>query len=561
MVAPLPDNTQKARLDEIRAKEAEDLAHILSDRYKLPYIDLTKVSINTDALRLVPEPLARKAGVAFFSITGHVVEAGVLSPRNESLAPILADLAEKHYKVNLHIASGASLERAWARYAEISEATKSQAGLIDISADALHGFSKEIAHIGDLSRAVISTLETSKSHGVSKLLELILAGAIAIDSSDIHLEPQEDEARLRVRLDGVLADVAGIPRDAYILILSRIKLISGLKLNIKGAAQDGRFSIKLSGTEIEIRTSVTPSAYGETVVLRVLNPKSIEISYDALGIPTRLSTLVDIEIKKPNGMVLVTGPTGSGKTTTLYAFLKKINLPGSKIITIEDPVEYHVRGVSQTQVDAEKGYTFVEGLRAALRQDPDIIMIGEIRDSETAATAINSALTGHLVFSTLHTNDAAGAIPRLVDLKVNPKVISSALSLTLAQRLVRKLCDVCKQKATPTEKEAALLESVLREIKEKDPESVPSEIVVYKPAGCDTCNGIGYRGRIGVFEGIRMTGEIEKVLSESVSEREVEKAAEPQKILSMREDGVVKIVHGVTSIDEVARVVDLFALE
>ncbi|MES2953783.1 MAG: type II/IV secretion system protein [Patescibacteria group bacterium] len=560
MTSPLPDNSQAARLDEIREREAEDLAHILAERYKLPYIDLTKVSINTDALRLMPEASARLGGIALFSLSGRTVEAAVLSPRNEHLPPILHELEEQHYKLNFHIASGTSLERAWARYKEISQATKSQAGLIDISDEMLTSYLASIKHIEDMRTEVQKTLETSKSHGVSKLLEIILAGAIAIDASDIHLEPEEKTARLRVRLDGVLSDIAELKLEAYKLILSRLKLISGLKLNIKSAAQDGRFSIHIGDLDIEIRTSVTPAAYGETVVLRVLNPKAIDIKFDELGIPERLSTLVDIEIKKPNGMVLVTGPTGSGKTTTLYAFLKKINVPGSKIITIEDPVEYHLSGISQTQVDAEKGYTFVEGLRAALRQDPDILMIGEIRDAETAGVAINSALTGHLVFSTLHTNNAAGAIPRLVDLEVNPKVISSAISVTLAQRLVRKLCMVCRQKSAPTEKELEILQVVIAEIAKKEPAITKVEITLSKPVGCPACNNTGYKGRIGVFEGIRMTSEVEKVLSGSVSEREITKAAEPQKLLSMREDGVVKVLSGVTSLEEIARVVDLYTL-
>ena len=553
----IDDTSPLRKLDEIREREEEDLAHILSGRYNLPYIDLTKVSINSDALKLIPEDLARRAGVALFSMAGKNLEAAVLSPRNESLAPLLADLAEKHYNVALHVASGTSLERAWSRYAEISSATKSQAGLIDISEEELGKYSSSVRTIDDIRTSIVETLKTAKSHGTSKLLELILAGAIAIDASDIHLEPEESSARLRLRLDGVLQDVAELKKEAYVLILSRIKLISALKLNIKGAAQDGRFSIKLGDVEIEIRTSVTPGAYGEGVVLRVLNPRSIEISFEELGIPPRLRSVVDIEIEKPNGMVLVTGPTGSGKTTTLYTFLKKINVPGSKVITIEDPIEYHLKGVSQTQVNTEKGYTFVEGLRAALRQDPDILMIGEIRDHDTAGVAINSALTGHLVFSTLHTNDASGAIPRLVDLEVNPKVISSAVSITLAQRLVRKLCKACKAKADLSVADRAILDAVIADIAKKEPESIPKQIVAYRAVGCSECNNTGYKGRIGIYEGVRMTAEVEKVISGSVSEREISDAAEAQKLLWMREDGVVKLLAGVTSLEELKRVIDL----
>jgi type IV pilus assembly protein PilB len=560
MSSPFDDGSQQRHLDEMREREAEDLAHILSERYSVPYIDLTKVSINTDALKLIPEDIARRTGIALFEITGKNIDAAVLAPRNDSLPAIIKDLAEKGYKTRIHIASGTSLERAWSRYVEVSNATKSQAGLIEISQEDLDKFSAQIKNIDDLKKKIIETLDTSKSHGVSKLLEIILAGTIATDGSDIHFEPEEKAMRLRMRLDGVLADIGELKSEVYKLILSRVKLISGLKLNVQASAQDGRFSIKLAESEIEIRTSVTPSTYGEGVVLRVLNPKAIDIGFEELGIPARLSTIVDIEIKKPNGMVLVTGPTGSGKTTTLYAFLKKINVSGSKIITIEDPVEYHLKGISQTQVNEEKGYTFIEGLRSALRQDPDILMIGEIRDKETAGVAINSALTGHLVFSTLHTNNAGGAIPRLVDLDVNPKIISSAITLTLAQRLVRKLCQVCKQKTAVKPAMQKILDGIIAGIKEKEPEAIPAEITLWKAVGCSECNGTGYRGRIGVYEGIRMTSEVEKAITGTVSEREVVKAAEPQKLLWMREDGVLKVLTGVTTLDEVERVVELTTL-
>lgn len=246
--------------------------------------------------------------------------------------------------------------------------------------------------------------------------------------------------------------------------------MSGLKLNIKQSAQDGRFSIKAGDLEIEIRTSVIPGAYGESIVLRVLNPKSIALSFEQLGVSDELFRIFDREIHKPNGLILLTGPTGSGKTTTLYAFLKRVNSPENKIITIEDPIEYHLKGISQTQVSKEKGYTFLSGLRSALRQDPDIIMVGEIRDTETAKIAINSALTGHLVFSTLHTNNSAGAIPRLIDLEINPKVMSSSLTLSIAQRLARKLCPYCKQADDPSSFERNLIEQVIVSIKKKKPE-------------------------------------------------------------------------------------------
>ncbi|MDE2116823.1 MAG: type II/IV secretion system protein, partial [Patescibacteria group bacterium] len=324
--------------------------------------------------------------------------------------------------------------------------------------------------------------------------------------------------------------------------------------------QDGRFSVKLGEgedqTEIEIRTSILPGAYNESIVLRILNPKSIQVPLEELGIPEKLLGIILKEIDKPNGMILTTGPTGSGKTTTLYAFLRKIHTPDIKIITIEDPIEYHLPGITQTQVNTEKNYTFALGLRSALRQDPDIIMVGEIRDSETATTAINSALTGHLVFSTLHTNNAAGAFPRLIDLGVNPRVISSAITIALAQRLVRKLCPVCKKQETIQGEDKKTIDGVLGSIVDRT--LVPAKSDTYwKPVGCDKCNHTGYQGRIGIYEGILMTDEINKAVEYSTSEQEIAKVAKPQGVLTMLEDGIIKVVTGVTALEELQRVISL----
>jgi type II secretory ATPase GspE/PulE/Tfp pilus assembly ATPase PilB-like protein len=345
-------------------------------------------------------------------------------------------------------------------------------------------------------------------------------------------------------------------------MLSRLKLLSGLKLNVAGDAQDGRFSIKLKGEEIELRTSVLPGNYAETVVLRILNPKSIGVPLEELGMEQKLRERIEHEIQKPNGMILTTGPTGSGKTTTLYAFLRKVNKPESKIITIEDPIEYHLQGIVQTQVD-KKNYTFGNGLRSALRQDPDIIMVGEIRDSEVAEVAINAALTGHLVFSTLHTNDAAGSFPRLIDLGVDEKVLSSAVNAALAQRLVRKLCDTCRVQRAATPEERALIERVLKEVTDRS--LVPGDLTQVWDAGnrpdCPQCLGRSYKGRVGIFEAVFMDSAIEATLRSKPSEREIAAAARPQGIPSMTQDGILKCLRGVTSLEELRRVVDLDATQ
>ncbi|OGI66399.1 hypothetical protein A3H53_00600 [Candidatus Nomurabacteria bacterium RIFCSPLOWO2_02_FULL_40_10] len=441
-------------------------------------------------------------------------------------------------------------------------AESSQVGGIDISGEVLRDTAKKIEHLQDIEKLVREALEGNKIHKISRLLEIILAGAIAIQASDIHIEPEKDRGRLRLRLDGVLQDINFFGLDIYRLLNSRIKLLSGMKLT-STIAQDGRFNIMERIEEISIRTSLIPGAYGESVVMRILDPKSIQMPIEELGIEPYLFEIVKTEIAKPNGLILVTGPTGSGKTTTLYSFLRKIYSTEINIITIEDPVEYHLPGITQTQINLEKKYTFPEGLRSALRQDPDIIMVGEIRDGDTAEISVQSALTGHMVFSTLHTNNAAGVIPRLIDLGINPKILVSALSLSIAQRLVRKLCQFCKKKSEANEEETKNIKVVLDSIKEEGKDFSKYNIKpegpfkIFSPVGCDKCNSIGYKGRIGIFEAIKTDEEIEKIIPSNPSEHEIKKVAHNQGILSMRQDGIVKILNGITSIEEVQSVVDL----
>ncbi|OGI59633.1 hypothetical protein A3C60_00720 [Candidatus Nomurabacteria bacterium RIFCSPHIGHO2_02_FULL_37_45] len=441
-------------------------------------------------------------------------------------------------------------------------AESSKIGGLDISGEVLRDTAKNIKYIQDIEKLVIEALEGNKIHKISRLLEVILAGAIAVKASDIHIEPEKERGRLRLRLDGVLQDISFFNFDVYKLLNSRIKLLSGMKLTSQ-IAQDGRFNIMEGDKEINIRTSLIPGSYGESIVMRILDPKSIQVNFEELGIEPYLLEIVKNEIVKPNGLILVTGPTGSGKTTTLYAFLRKIYSTEINIITIEDPVEYHLPGITQTQINLAKGYTFPEGLRSALRQDPDVIMVGEIRDEKTAGIVTQSALTGQMVFSTLHTNNAAGVIPRLIDLGVNPKILVSALSLSMAQRLVRKLCNICKKEYAPTDQEIKTIKSILNNMREEGKDLAKHNVNEEKPfkifgtVGCEECNKTGYSGRIGIFEAIRTDETIEKIIPENPSEREIKKVARMQGILSMRQDGIVKILNGITSMEEVQSVVDL----
>lgn len=550
------EDKQNAKLEEFRKKEEEDLAELLSGRYGIPYLSLATVPINTDALRLIPEAIARESKVAAFDVVGKKLKVAILSPNNEKTVLHLKKLAED-YEVSPFVVSTASLDKAFSRYKELSYSLENRTLSLELSGEQIEEFLKEVKSLDDVKKISEDLLLSKKTYNTSKILEVILAGALVTEASDIHIEPEEDYVRLRYRLDGVLMDILNFNQIIYALLLSRIKLISGLKLNIKNEAQDGRFSVKTKDADIEIRTSVLPGAYNESIVLRILNPKTISVPMEELGIEPKLLNILSREIKKPNGMILTTGPTGSGKTTTLYAFLKKIHSPDIKIITIEDPIEYHLPGIVQTQVNSEKKYTFLSGLRSALRQDPDIIMIGEIRDGETAEIAINSALTGHLVFSTLHTNTAAGAFPRLMDLNINPKVISSAINITIAQRLIRKLCSQCKKERPIEETEKKIFDKILESVSDKSYLENLQRNVVWQPVGCDKCNKTGYKGRVGIFEAILIDESVENIIQENPSEREIKKATAHQGMLDMKQDGVIKILNGLTSLSELQRVIDL----
>ena len=551
------EDKQNKKIQDLYTQEEEDLAELLGARYGIPYIDLTGIPINTDALRLINEQEARVNKVACFGIIGKKVQVAAATPQKDETKNSLQVLKDRGYTIELFIATTKSLEKAWERYKEISFAFETKAGSLDISSGEVEVFIKQVHTIEDIGKLIQDALGLKKTYRTSKLLSIIMAGALSTKASDIHIEAEEAYSRLRYRLDGVLIDILQFDKDSYNSLLSRIKLLSNLKLNVKESAQDGRFSVKIYNQDIEIRTSTLPGAYGESIVMRILNPNSISVPMEALGFPPKLLKLLEHEITRPNGMILITGPTGSGKTTSLYAFLKKVHTSEIKIITIEDPIEYHLPGVVQTQVETKQGYTFASGLRAALRQDPDVIMVGEIRDGETAEIAINASLTGHLVFSTLHTNNAAGAFPRLIDHGAYSRVLSSALSLTMAQRLVRKICPDCKKEFPLSDEKKKLLERIVG-VMPAD-ERPTGEIKAYTGEGCEKCNKTGFQGRLGVYEAIMIDKSIEDVVESNPSEREIWKAARPQGILTMAEDGVKKVLTGVTSLDELERVVDLEA--
>ncbi|MDD5144590.1 MAG: GspE/PulE family protein [Candidatus Pacebacteria bacterium] len=434
----------------------------------------------------------------------------------------------------------------------MAEISKKEKKGLSFSPEKIKLLKKEIQDIFSLKKSV----EEAVNKNTSEAVESIFFGAIGLGASDVHIEPEGGSAKIRLRMDGILHDVIELQEKIQRDLLARIKLLAGMKLNVNDRPQDGRFSIFLEESEkekisVEVRVSTLPAEFGEATVMRILNPKSL-ISLEELGLRKDLYELFVKEIHKPNGMIIITGPTGSGKTTTLYAFLNKIKSTETKIITIEDPIEYHLNGISQTQVNPSQGYDFASGLQSIMRQDPDVILVGEIRDPKTCQISIQAALTGHLVFSTLHTNDAAGTVSRLISLEGDVKNIGPAINLAVAQRLVRKVCKKCSRQRTLSAEE-------LKKIKNTLPENLQNEYKlnplskISEIKGCENCNNTGYKGRVGIFEAIVFNDEIEKFILENPSIAAFKEKVVKEGMTTMKQDGFVKVLEGVTTIEEVEK--------
>ncbi len=542
---------REKKLAELKEKAQEEEAERLAAKANLPYLNLKFSPINEEAVGLIPEADARKAKLAVFYLKNNDLKIALSEPENPVARKIINDLKERKFEISLFFVSQNSLNKAFEVYKKAKPQAKEITGAIELSIGSMTRFQKELKNIDQIKKEA----DKLSGSGAKQLLELFLGGSLATDASDIHLEPTQENVRTRFRLDGFLQDIADIKSADYKLLLSRIKLLSRMKLNITNAPQDGRFSIKTQVQEIEVRVSALPGPYGENIVMRVLNPKTIALELKDLGLSKYYLEKIDKQLNRPNGMILVTGPTGSGKTTTLYAFLKKLNEPGVKIITLEDPIEYHLKGIEQTQVETKRGYDFANGLRSILRQDPDIILVGEIRDLETAETALHAALTGHLVFSTLHTNDAIGVVPRLIDLGAQPQIIAPAINVSVAQRLVRRVCGKCSFKSPAKKEELEIIEQELKNLPKEIKVSLPKKLELVRVKACPQCNNTGYKGRIAVMEMIEIDDDFEKLITERPTEFQIKDLAVKKGFISMKQDGVLKILDGITTLEELERVV------
>lgn len=547
-------NVLTEKLAEMRREAEERDAERRAAKLGARYINLAKSPFEVDALRLVPEDVARKAKIAPIHAKARHVTLAALDSTAPEVQQIVKQLTNDGYAVEVVVGSLSGLAHLWESYQYLPKAAAQITGKLVITGDEF-GRAKRVfttlAHIRDALRAY-----DPKIASVTEALDAALLGALTQRASDIHFEPAEDGVRVRYRIDGLLHDViTDFPYASYERLLSRLKLLSELKLNVTTEPQDGRFSLVLpEGKEIELRTSVIPSEYGETVVLRVLYQDALQMNLDSLGLRADDLAIVEEELKAPNGMILNTGPTGAGKTTTLYVFLRHKQSPEVKIITIEDPIEYHLPGIEQTGVNRDAGYDFATGLRSIMRQDPDVILVGEINDKETADIGIQAALTGHLVFSTIHANDAPGAIPRLIDLGVKPQSIGPALNLVIAQRLLRRLCVECR---VPVPMDTALQRRItmfLNKLPKRVKKPPIETVTLYEPKGCASCGGLGYRGRVGIFELFRVDDEVEKAINTDASEVRLQALAREQGMTSMQEDGILKALQGFTSLDEVQAV-------
>ncbi|MFZ1626949.1 MAG: GspE/PulE family protein [Candidatus Moraniibacteriota bacterium] len=544
----LTEKTQRATdlLKKLREQSMEDRAHTLAERLGLPYLDLHLFPADPKDVALLPEADAKKFSAALFRKNGSHVYIALENPEDPASLQYFQKLSNDNgWRITLSVVSRQSLEKVWSSYSNKPLLESLDILRVSLKGDDLEHFEK---NFGDL----LALGNESTTISTSQIIEIILAGASKMRGSDVHIEPTETIARLRYRIDGLLQDIGDLPQHMYQLALSRIKMLGGMRINVRDRAQDGHFSIQNGESRIDIRISLIPGNHGENINMRLLNSEDVNVDMNNLGIYGHAFEEIQRAVERPNGMILNTGPTGSGKTTTLYSIINKINNPSIKIITVEDPIEYNIEGIVQTEVSKDRNYTFAAALRAIVRQDPDVVLVGEIRDDETADVAVSASLTGHLVLSTLHTNNATATIARLMELGVKPSLIASAMNVIIAQRLVRILCEECKEPYLPAASTIEAIQKLLAMIPEKaKSKKFPTIEVLYRPKGCVHCNLSGYFGRKGIFEVLPMTQEIRDLISSMATEKEIFDAAVQDGMVTMAQDGLIKVIEGYTTMDEV----------
>jgi type II secretory ATPase GspE/PulE/Tfp pilus assembly ATPase PilB-like protein len=541
-----PEN-QEQRLGAINRQFKEKDTAKKAREKGMGYINISVTPINPDLLKLIPPEVAKEALIIPFFKMGKKLRVAVADPDKPETQKVLDQLKQAGFAININLASDEGLLEAMSLYQTEQYKVKKE---IDTSLEEskIKAFEKEIEDLKNLQ-------EKAKTVTSEEALYLISVGALKTGASDIHFEPEENEVVIRFRIDGLLHEVFKLDKGTYKNVANQIKYQCKMKLNIDNEPQDGRYNFQVNERKVDVRVSALPTQYGETFVMRLLDSKRNALSFEDMGFSGSALAHTKHLLNLKHGMILVTGPTGSGKTTTLYTLLEKFNNPENKIITLEDPIEYHLKGISQSQINEKRGYDFANGLRAILRQDPDIVMLGEIRDLETAETAAQAALTGHVLLSTLHTNSAIEAIPRLINIGLPSFMVAPALDTVIAQRLARKICGNCREEK-PIEK--SKLDELTRQldfIKKIQP-SLKLEIPETLPVanGCEACSHTGFKGRVSVIEVLDVDNEIKRLILEKASSLKLIEAARKKGMLTMYEDGIIKVIKGITTLAEIHRV-------
>ena len=524
----------------------KDLASLKSDYFHIPYIAVDKIEVEEAARDLMPASTVRAYRTIPFSKSGNVVKIAIADPTNLQVLEALEFLAKKNdWEVQLYLVTETDMDTLLQKNigvaAEVSQALK------EFTAD-------ETDRAKTKTAAGSGNFKIEEKAPVTKIIDGLVSQALSQRASDIHIEPLERESRVRFRIDGIMKSVFSFPINAHAALVSRIKILADLKIDEQRLPQDGRFTFYADRQDIDFRVSTFPTTYGEKVVLRALAKAQQIPSFEELGLTGQRQAALKKAISIPHGMLLVTGPTGSGKSTTLFVALTQLNKPGVNIVTLEDPVEYILPGANQAQVNPEIGFTFASGLRSILRQDPNIILVGEIRDKETAELAVHSSLTGHLVFSTLHTNDAIGAIPRIIDMGVEPFLLVASINIIMAQRLVRTLCPDCKKETQVTKEVLELITRELEGVPKAELEGVGMDKPkIFTSVGCKKCNNTGYKGRIGIYEAVEITKEMSELILAKAAPHKLQETARVQGMVTVRQDGFIKVLSGATTIEEVLR--------